>query len=71
MKSVQRDEIQVDIIDFQKEKCICVCEWYNGEGTDISISCNHIIQTYSFTYDEWDAINAVIQFMRSGIKEDK
>ena len=69
MKHITREAIGVDIKEFNVEKYIEVCQWWNGEGFDVSISFNHDTKIYSFGHEEYDAINAIVQYMRSGIKE--
>ena len=55
----KRTELSTDFRDFECEKCISVSEWTNGEGVDISISHSHRSDTFSLTWNEYDAMVAL------------
>ncbi len=67
LKTHTREEVYIDFKDHLSDCGISVCEWHNGEGIDITIDTKGVMQAYSFTYGQFEAINALIQCMRSGI----
>ena len=39
-----------------------VCEWYNGEGFDVSIADKTSV---SFTWGQWEALQALVAYKES------
>ena len=39
-----------------------VTEWANGEGFDISTVCSKHYQTFSLTYGQWEALQALVAY---------
>ncbi len=70
MEHYKRKAVSADLKKFchmqTKDSFIEVCEWYNGEGIDISMD-QKLVQ---LTFGELDAIECLVRMLRVGGEDE-